>query len=262
MKPANFTVFGNNEAYVMITLKYWFLKQLAHTFDVGCKFRYCESDKKLPDYDMIYTFGQKPAITASVALNPDETWTIALANLTGCHSDDLPITDTHTESLFQYYPAETYTITATVDEMAGTGAQKMALCRSNKTTRFEFEDSVTVTDGVIDVTVGPKELVTLRGAKGAMATTAYQAGSGATLPAVGWPHVAKDGRVVVAVNRAGLYTIELLDMTGRTTIAKETFVCGARSQFALSTQGFGQGVYLLRVWGSECGTKVGTVLVR
>ncbi|MBD3393409.1 MAG: T9SS type A sorting domain-containing protein [Chitinivibrionales bacterium] len=234
------TVLGNNELYIMTTLKYYYLKQLAEQFDVGCVFRYCESDPFLPRQDMWYTFGQKPAIIASTAQNPDDSWTIGIVNLTGCESDRLgpKVGDPH--PVMTYYPAATYDVTVTVQELAGTGTHDLTVVRSSKTKQIENEGTVTMEDGVATVTVGPKELVTLRGASGSSVVTQHPS----TAESMKGVRTSRIGDMLtVTVPGNGEYSLRIHDAAGSLVTARNN----VNSSVTLTTATWSSGIYFVTV---------------
>ncbi len=230
------------------SLKYFYLKQIAHSFDVGCRFRYCLADTALPFEDMWWTFGQKPAIAASVARNPDESWTIGVVNLTGCTSDTLPYdSTTHPQTLWTFYPAVVYHVTVRVEELVNGEDYSFALYRSSRTKRMEFEDTVTMNDGEVAVTLQPKELVTLRGAKGAEITQDAASGLRTGFTAGRLPLVRSDRSIVVPLPHAGEYSVRLMDLAGRQVIAGRRIRCDEKSEWILPAAGCGAGAFVLQV---------------
>jgi hypothetical protein len=243
--PSQFSVLGNNEVFLMISLKYWYLKQLSHTFDVGCRFRYCESDPALPYKDMWYTFGQKPAIVASAARNPDKSWTIAIVNLTGCTSDTLPTgNDWHPQPFMTYYDPDTIDVTINVEELTSNAQLQFAQYRSSKTERFECVDTLQMTNGAITVPIGPKQLITLRGAKNASVTAARKQ-SAVQHGAIA--HSLRSGQVLITFPSAGSYSVELLDVSGRTVHSQRDIRCEGPSRYSVRLSEVGRGMYLVRV---------------
>jgi hypothetical protein len=234
------------------SLKYFYLKHIAQTFDVGCRFRYCLADTALPFDDMWWTFGQKPAVAASVARNPDESWSIGVVNLTGCISDTLPYDSaTHPQTLWTFYPAVTYDVTVKVEELSESSDLKFALVRSSKSKHMEFEDTVTMNAGEVTVTLAPKELVTLRGAKGAEITIESRTGRAKRLGPAGVP-VVRDGRDLrVPVPGEGEYRVRLLDLAGRRAIASRRVRQDASGRASIPLDGCGAGILLLQVRGER-----------
>ncbi|MBD3393109.1 MAG: hypothetical protein GF418_13390 [Chitinivibrionales bacterium] len=235
---------GDGTAYMMITLKYYYLKQLAHMFDVGCVFRYCESDPALPHADMWYTYGQKPAVSASAARNPDGSFTIGVVNLTGCTSDGFPVAGWHATPYFEYYDAERYDVTIRMHELIDSGPRRFAMYRSSRTERFEFVDSVTMTGGEMTISVDPKALVTLRGSGGSAVVAAsasrFQRGSLGDVRA-------HKGMIDIAFANAGSYSIKLAGLSGRIVYTHRKFCCSAPAQYRIPA--LVPGCYVLRVSG-------------
>jgi hypothetical protein len=126
---------------------------------------------------------------------------------------------------------------------------KFAVYRSNKTTRFEKDaDSVTMTNGQITIAVGPKELVTLRGAKGAQLTVLSRDVANSRenrVPAV------QHNAIVVPLGRRGTHTIELLDARGREVVARRVVTGDRAGSCRIPTGSLGAGVYLMRILGQD-----------
>jgi hypothetical protein len=142
-----------------ITLQFYYMLQLSKTFSVGCRFRYCESDTPLPNVSMAWEYGQKPAISAAAAVNPDGTWGIAVSNCTGMGD----ITTYDGNVIAWTYPEATYEVTVNVAELCSEGEIGFSMCRRNAALRDKAEcEQVLMTDGAVRVTVEPKELICLR----------------------------------------------------------------------------------------------------
>ncbi|MBD3393107.1 MAG: hypothetical protein GF418_13380 [Chitinivibrionales bacterium] len=248
--------------YICYTLKYWYLKQIAHAFDVGCAFRYCETDKELPHRDMWMTYGQKPAIVASTAQNPDESWTIGVVNITGCQSDTFEINSNHPASIFQYYDPAAYDVTVRVEELAGNDQLKFQLIRSNKTDWVEPQaDSVTMTNGEITLTVGPKELITLRGAKGADVSVKAFSRDATPLLARS-PYLRGSHTLVVPLADNGIYGVELVDLSGKKIFAVRSAGDAARGEYRIPVAGLGAGAFLLRVMRDGSPSVIRRIVIR
>jgi hypothetical protein len=247
----------SDDCSVPISLKYWYLKHLAQTFDVGCRFRYCISDPARPYEDMWWTFGQKPAVAASVARNPDESWTVGIINMAGCISDTLPIDPVnHPATMWTFYEASPYDVTVRVEELVENDDLKFAVYRSNKTLRMQQEDSVTMRDGEMTVSLAPKELVTLRGAKGAQLAVVSSGGrNGGTLDGCGAPYIRPGGVVVVPLAAKGTYGLSVLDVAGRRVCAKKTVRCEGSGEAVFSLAGRATGVYLVRIGSGRAVTR-------
>jgi hypothetical protein len=127
--------------------KYYYLKQLRATFDIGTVFRGSISTQ---EKDMNWGYGQKPAITVAMAQNPDGTWGIGVVNTTGIANS----------TIAQFFPASNYTVTIKVPTRAvGLNFQSF---RSNAS--GYVQDRIVTMDraGNLSVDVAPHELVTLR----------------------------------------------------------------------------------------------------
>ncbi|BDI32489.1 hypothetical protein CCAX7_45400 [Capsulimonas corticalis] len=140
---------------------YYYLKQLAATFDVGSVCRRATSSL---DGDMAYTSGKKPRITAAAAKNPDGSWSIGISNDTSPNfkdEDDEKDFRLHNSG----YAARTFQVTVSVAELAGMGNKTFSLHRSSKTNNLPSE-TVIMHDGQVTVSVAPLQLVTLRSSRG------------------------------------------------------------------------------------------------
>jgi hypothetical protein len=137
---------------IFTPLKYYYFQQLLSTFDVGSVFRATTS---ATEGDMAYSYGQKPAINAAAAVNPDGSWGISVVNDTGTCCNG---------SISQWYSATTYNVTINVSELSGSGSKTFTLYRSKANTHFVNEGSVTMTNGSITLTISPGELISLRSA--------------------------------------------------------------------------------------------------
>jgi hypothetical protein len=101
-------------------------------------------------------YGHKPPLCAAAGINPDATWSLAVANQTGIPSPlDAP------PDYAIYEPANTYDITFDVEELRSAGDQKLDMFVSSGTRQIAREAEMTMTQGRVTVTVAPHELVTL-----------------------------------------------------------------------------------------------------
>ncbi|MCB1959204.1 MAG: hypothetical protein KDE68_01555 [Rhodocyclaceae bacterium] len=127
--------------------KYHYLWQLRRTFELGARFHGTLSDR---EGRMTWDYGQKPAITVAAAQNPDGSWGVGVANTTGIRSTKIT----------RFHPAATWTVRIILPEAAR--GQEYAATRSR---HFgPRPDGVVMPDpnGVLEVRVGPHELLTLR----------------------------------------------------------------------------------------------------
>ncbi len=252
----------SSDCSVPISLKFWYLRHIAQTFDVGCRFRYCLSDPPRPYEDMWWTFGQKPAVSASVARNPDESWTIGIVNMAGCTSDTLPVDSAHPAILWTFYPAATYNVTVKVEELVGNKSLDFALFRSSKSQHMEFEDTVTMADGEVTVTLQPKELVTLRGAQGAAVAVKSMPGRTIGFAAGRLPFLRADNTLVVPFAGAGEYSVKLMNLAGRRLIGRHGIRCEGPGEWTFPAAECGAGVLLLQVQDKNGKGYATRVLVR
>ena len=140
-------------------LKYYYLRRLSDTFDVGSVFRHSVSSS---EGDMTYTYGRKPRLNAAAAKNPDGTWGVGLSNFTG----DGFLQDTQQNRDNSGYPPENLAVTVRVPELASAGDVPFHLHRNSATLRDIDEGLVILHHGEANVTIAPQELVTLRSVKG------------------------------------------------------------------------------------------------
>lgn len=156
-------------------LKYYYFKQALSTFDVNGIFRKCVS---ATEGDMFNSNGQNPAINAAAIYNPDGSWGISVVNTTG-------VTGSPASSNNFFYTATSYNVTITVEELASTPSKSFTLYRSKLGSNFVNSGTVTLINGVGTVTVGSKELVSLRSAGSSPAVPPVPSG----LAAVATPNV-------------------------------------------------------------------------
>ena len=148
----------SGEAWLTIFDKYFFLRQLAQTFDVGAQFR--QSFSSL-EKEMAWTYGRKPRITAAAARNPDGSWGIGISNYT---ADNFPQT-TEFEKENSGRPAQDFTVTINAQELAQAGEVCFEIHRSGPQLKNSEQDSATMRNGQLTITIHPLELVTLRSEK-------------------------------------------------------------------------------------------------
>ncbi|MBV9851251.1 MAG: hypothetical protein JO250_16395 [Armatimonadetes bacterium] len=140
-------------------LKYYYLRRLSETFDVGAVFRHSVSSL---EGEMTYTYGRKPRLNAAAARNPDGTWAVGLSNFTG----EGFLQDTQTNRDNAGYPPQFLTVTLQVPELAGAGDITFRVHRNSAPLRDMDEGTVMMHNGQVTLTVAPTELVTLRSVKG------------------------------------------------------------------------------------------------
>jgi hypothetical protein len=118
-----------------------------------------------------------------------------------------------------------------------------------------FEDSVTMEKGECTVTIAPKEMVTLRGAKGkgniALATGPRRLGTGHAARA---PYTDPAGRVVVPFQSAGRFAVELLTLRGRTVCAANAECSDGPLHYRIPSPALAPGMYVVRVLSANTAT--------
>jgi len=136
-------------------LKYYYLRRLSQTFDVGAIFRQSQSSL---EGDMTYTYGKKPRLNAAGGRNPDGSWSLALSNFTS----NSFLQDTQINKDNSGYPPQTFVVTVRVPELAKAGNVPFRLIRNSETLRDIDEGTVTMHNGALVLPIAPLELVTLR----------------------------------------------------------------------------------------------------
>lgn len=139
--------------------KYYALKQLSETFDIGAVFRHSLSSR---DGEMTYTYGKKPNLNAAVAEDPDGTWGIGLSNYTAPtfrDADDPKNFALHNSG----YSAKTFAVTIIIPELAKVKALRFAVRRGNSGVDDALAGTVVMRNGRVTVPrVGPFDVITLR----------------------------------------------------------------------------------------------------
>jgi hypothetical protein len=196
-----------------------------------------------------------------MARNPDESWTIGIVNMTGCLSDPLDSVKNHPAKMFWYYGAATYDVTVRAEELVTEPEVKFAVMRSSSAGKMAVEDSVAMHDGEVTVTVGPKELVTLRGAKGA-GTVVDARKQQTRAPRLSSAPYAEGRNLVIPLRVAGEHRISVCDMAGRSVIFLQKVVSAGHDEYRIPMNGQGAGVYAVRVAQPGRVAQTRTVLVR
>jgi len=133
---------------IKFNTKYFYLKQLRQTFDLGARFYAIVPPKGLRN---VWSYGQKPAITLSAAKNPDNSWGIGIVNTTG-----IPFSN----QLMQFYEAKTYSVDILLP--ADVGNKTFRVYRSRPDGIREDKEILELKNGVLSIDISPHELVTLR----------------------------------------------------------------------------------------------------
>ncbi|MBE9004353.1 hypothetical protein IQ259_04730 [Fortiea sp. LEGE XX443] len=146
--------------------KYYYLQQLAQTFDVGAVFR--KSISSL-EKDMTWTYGKKPRIVVASAKNPDGSWGIGISNYTSnTFFFALPAgfglpAGTLVSDAQSGRAAETFAITVFVEELAQAGDMQMKMYRSNSNVNNIYIGTTLMRQGTVIIPkVGSLDLITLR----------------------------------------------------------------------------------------------------
>jgi hypothetical protein len=244
------------DLYLVISLKYYYMKHLAQTMDAGGIFRNTRISTNLPtgtSEDMVYTYGRKPDIESATLYNPDSTMTAAIVNLTGA------ISDTAETPKFTYGDSVAYTVNITVEEMADIPKVKFGVIRSNQTLRLAAQDSVTMTNGTMSITVAPLELVTLRSDK--VAVQAGIADRHANSYAGSLLRCRLAGQhLIVNFNRSGNYHMRLLRADGATVGAEQIVHMDSPAIHRFRVGALPSGVYMVKI-GSENAQTTQRILV-
>jgi O-glycosyl hydrolase len=142
------------DGWLKIFEQYYYLRQLAQTFDAGAVFR--QSISSLED-DMTWARGHTPRITVAAARNPDGSWGIGISDYT---SNDFPHHDWNETSL-RGKPAQSFAVTVKIEELAKAGELRFEARRIGPQTKDSRQEPLTMRNGQLTVTINPLELVTL-----------------------------------------------------------------------------------------------------
>ncbi len=135
-------------------LQYFYFRQISEAVHPGAKIHFCTAEEPLPMTEMSWVYGQKSAIYAAAAENPDGTWGICICNATG-------IAGSTTHMIF--YPAATFDVTVRSEDLAAEPEIPFRVFKSNSSVRIEEQPQKAIMrSGELTITVQPKELITLR----------------------------------------------------------------------------------------------------
>ena len=149
-----------------ILQKYYSLRQLSDTFDVGAAVRHSLSslDGEM-EYSDSHAPQHKPHLNAAAARNPDGTWGIGLSNFTSDEFTAPNVPDWERQQ--GGYPAQTLTVTIHIPELAGVKTLHFAMRRCNSGLNDVAAGTVIMHYGRMTVpSVRPLDLITLRSVKG------------------------------------------------------------------------------------------------
>jgi O-glycosyl hydrolase len=143
------------DGWLKVFEPYYYLQQLAQTFDAGAVFR--QSISSLEN-EMTWRRDHTPRLTVAAALNPDGSWGIGISDYT---SNDFPQNNWFVKSI-SGKAAQSFTVTVNVEELAKAGELRFATRRRGPQFQNSPQEHVTMRDGQLTVTINPFELVTLR----------------------------------------------------------------------------------------------------
>ncbi len=138
---------------------YWYIKQIVDTYDKGAIFYHSISDQL---GEMEYTYGIKCPLYCATAQNPDGTWAICVLNATDTvmREAEQPMSKFRKENVLR---ADTVmNVKLNVLGLAESGTQKFKVMRSGKEGLYEEVSEITAEDGVINLTLQPGDLYSLR----------------------------------------------------------------------------------------------------
>lgn len=139
---------GSRTGGIKFNSKYFYLKQLRQTFDLGARFYAVVPPKGLRS---VWSYGQKPALTLSAAKNLDGSWGIGLVNTTGINFSN---------PLMQFYEAKTYSVDILLPDEVG--KKKFKVYRSLPDGIRADKGVLELKEGMLSIEISPYELVTLR----------------------------------------------------------------------------------------------------
>jgi hypothetical protein len=143
------------DGWLKVFEPYYYLQQLAQTFDAGAVFR--QSISSLEN-EMTWRRDHTPRLTVAVALNPDGSWGIGISDYT---SNDFPQNNWFVKSI-SGKRSQSFTVTVKVEELAKAGELGFETRRRGPQFKNSRQEHVTMRDGQLTVTINPFELVTLR----------------------------------------------------------------------------------------------------
>jgi O-glycosyl hydrolase len=146
-----------DDKWLKIFEPYYYLKQLGQAFDPGAIFRQSMSSL---DGEMIWSRDKVPRLVAAAAQNPDGSWSMGILNYT---SDHFPH-DNWFDSSLSGEAGRNFTVTIKVGELARAGELTFGVHRIGPQITDSTQESATMSNGELTITVHPFELVTLRSA--------------------------------------------------------------------------------------------------
>ncbi|MEB3294789.1 MAG: hypothetical protein VKJ24_16665 [Synechococcales bacterium] len=134
--------------------KFFQYQQLSRTFPAGTRFRRTRSSL---DGAMQWSYGKKPRIFAAIGQAPDGSWRVGVSNFT--HAQFRNSSDPHDQT---GYPAQAYQVTLRIAELTQGKPLKFQRLRSLPQQSGRVEDPITLHQGVLQFSIAPTELITLR----------------------------------------------------------------------------------------------------
>ncbi len=140
--------------------KFYYYAQLARAFDVGSVLRHSLSAS---EGEMTWTYGKKPHLYAACALNPDDSWSVALSNFT-----DTTFRADSATGKFDIDQgggaARLLNVTLHIEELKQSGDVPFMVTRSSRLGESGKPQRIVFHNGEATVPVAPLELVTIRSA--------------------------------------------------------------------------------------------------
>jgi hypothetical protein len=217
-------------------LQYFYMKQISKAFPPGSHFRLCLSNKELPNKQMFWKFGKKPAISAAAAVRPDGTWAVALSNFTGIGV----IGKWENVILGETYSAMNFDVTIKIAELADEN-ETFDVYLSDENNRIKLQaNQANMTNGEVTVTIKPKQLLTLVSAEARSPIRRTMQAKAIYNDII----VYQAGRTIkIAMNEPQHYSIALVDLSGRKVFARKGY--GQSQTIELPVHA--RGTYMLRV---------------
>ena len=144
-----FMVYDFKTMRIFRPLKYDWFRQLRAAFPNGSRIYPVSAE---PGDDLAYSYGQKPILNAAAARRPDGGWSLAAVNLTGVQPDT---------QISQWHHASALNVTWKIPFLENAGRLEFRVFRSDAARRFVPAGRVTMTHGVVTLSLKPGELITL-----------------------------------------------------------------------------------------------------
>ncbi len=140
-----------------------YLQQIGRNINVGARFRKTTVDQENTPADMQWNFFNlnnpseniQPEIVAAAAQNPDNSWTIALVNLTGVHAQ-------HFASEYVSSEAKTLSGKINIEELVNMSGVEFQVSRIDMGGLFTDFEKVNLNNGTIDFELASGSLAVLK----------------------------------------------------------------------------------------------------